>query len=67
MDSPSYTRVYEGGSMMSNVFTDWAVDQAVDRAMEKVEDLKAQDKILNDDEVDALTTKEFDKIMQGLK
>jgi len=53
--------------MMSNVFTDWAVDQAVDRAMEKVEDLKAQDKILNDDEVDALTTKEFDKIMQGLK
>ena len=52
---------------MSNIFIDWAVDQAVDRAMEKVEDLKAQDKILNDDEVDVLTTKEFDKIMQGLR
>ena len=67
MDSPSYTRVYEGGSIMSNAFTDWAIDQAVDRAMEEVEDLKSQDKILNDDEIDALTTKEFDKIMQGLK
>jgi len=33
----------------------------------EVEDLKAQDKILNDDEVDVLTTKEFDKIMQGLR
>ena len=52
---------------MSNAFTDWAIDQAVDRAMEEVEDLKSQDKILNDDEIDALTTKEFDKIMQGLK
>ena len=49
---------------MSNLFTDWAVDQAIDRAMEKAEDLKAQGKILNDDEIDALTTKEFDKIIQ---
>ena len=49
---------------MSNVFTDWAVDQAIDRAMEKAEDLRDQNKILNDDEIDALTTKEFDKIMQ---
>ena len=52
---------------MSNAFTDWAIDQAVDRAMEEVEDLKSQDKILNDDEIDALTTQEFNKIMQRLK
>ena len=52
---------------MSNAFTDWAIDQAIDRAIEKAEDLKAQDKILNDDEVDALTNKEFDNIMQGLR
>ena len=51
-------------STMSNLFTDWAVDQAIDRAMEKAEDLRDQNKILNDDEIDALTTKEFDKIMQ---
>tara|TARA_R110002020_G_scaffold133304_4_gene297469 strand:- start:2908 stop:3078 length:171 start_codon:yes stop_codon:yes gene_type:complete len=50
--------------MMSNLFTDWAVDQAIDRAMEKVEDLQAQGKILNDDEVDALTNKEFDEVMK---
>ena len=37
---------------MSNAFTDWAIDQAVDRAMEEVEDLKSQDKILNDDEIE---------------
>ena len=49
---------------MSNLFTDWAVDQAIDRAMEKAEDLKAQGKILNDDEIDTLTTEEFDKIME---
>ena len=48
---------------MSNLFIDWAVDQAVDKAMEKAEDLKAQGKILNDDEIDALTSEEFDKIM----
>ena len=64
MDSPSYTRVYEGGSMMSNTFTDWAIDQAIDRAMEKVADLQAQGKILNDDEVDALTNKEFEQVMK---
>lgn len=51
---------------MSNAITDWAVDQAIDRAMEKAEELKAQDKILNDDEVDALTAKEFDKLIQEL-
>ena len=50
--------------MMSNLFTDWAVDQAIDRAMEKVEDLQAQGKILNDDEVDALTNKEFNEVMK---
>ena len=49
---------------MSNLFTDWAVDQAIDRAMEKAEYLKAQGKILNDDEIDALTSEEFDKIME---
>ena len=49
---------------MSNLFTDWAVDQAIDKAMEKTEDLKAEGKILNDDEIDALTTEEFDKIME---
>ena len=27
-------------------------------------DLKAEGKILNDDEIDALTTEEFDKIME---
>ena len=49
---------------MSNLFIDWAVDKAVDKAMEKAEDLKAQGKILNDDEIDVLTTEEFDKIME---
>ena len=50
--------------MMSNAFTDWAIDQAIDRAMEKVADLQAQGKILNDDEVDALTNKEFEQVMK---
>ena len=49
---------------MSNLFIDWAVDQAIDRAMAKAEDLKAQNKILNDDEIDTLTSEEFDKIME---
>ena len=49
---------------MSNLFIDWAVAQAIDRAMAKAEDLKAQNKILNDDEIDTLTSEEFDKIME---
>ena len=47
---------------MSNLFTDWAVDQAIDRAMKKAEDLKEQNKILNDDEIDVLMTEEFKKL-----
>tara|TARA_R110002020_G_scaffold24412_5_gene80371 strand:+ start:73 stop:240 length:168 start_codon:yes stop_codon:yes gene_type:complete len=49
---------------MSNLFTDWAVDEAIDRALEKAEDLRLQGKILNDDEIDNLTTKEFNIIME---
>jgi len=49
---------------MSSLFTDWAVDQAIDRAVEKAEDLRLQGKILNDDEIDSLTTEEFNKIME---
>tara|TARA_Y100000401_G_scaffold114446_1_gene116500 strand:- start:225 stop:392 length:168 start_codon:yes stop_codon:yes gene_type:complete len=49
---------------MSNLFADWAVDQAIDNAMVKVENLKAQGTILDDDEIDILTTLEFDKLME---
>ena len=49
---------------MSNLFTDWAVDEAIDRSLEKAEDLRLQGKILNDDEIDNLTTKEFNIIME---
>ena len=63
MDRQTRTKIY-GGNSMSNLFTDWAVDQAIDRAVEKAEDLKAQGKILNDDEIDVLTTEEFNKIME---
>ena len=49
---------------MSNLFRDWATDLAIDNAMEKAENLKAQGKILDDDEIDALTTEKFDKIME---
>ena len=49
---------------MSNLFRDWAVDQAIDKAMAEVENLKAQGKISDDDEIDALTTEKFDKIME---
>ena len=41
---------------MSSLFKDWAVDQAIDNAMVKVENLKAQGTILDDDEIDILTT-----------
>ena len=49
---------------MSNLFVDWAIDQAIDNAMEKAENLKAQGTILNDDEIDILTTLEFDRLME---
>ena len=49
---------------MSNLFRDWAVDQAIDKAMAEVENLKAQGKILDDDEIDILTTLEFQKLME---
>jgi hypothetical protein len=49
---------------MSNLFTDWAVDQAIDNAMVKAENLKAQGTILDDDEIDILTTLEFDRLME---
>ncbi len=49
---------------MSNLFTDWAVDQAIDRAMEKAEDLKIQGNDLTDKEIDKLITKEHEKIME---
>ena len=58
------TEYIVGDSTRSNLFIDWAVDQAIDRAMAKAEDLKAQNKILNDDEIDTLTSEEFDKIME---
>jgi len=53
-----------GDNSMSNLFIDWAIDQAIDKAMVKAEYLKSQNKILNDDEIDRLTTEEFDKIME---
>ena len=49
---------------MSNLFVAWAIDQAIDNAMEKAENLKAQGTILNDDEIDILTTLEFDRLME---
>ena len=49
---------------MSNLFRDWATDLAIDTAMEKAENLKAQGKILDDDEIDILTTLEFQKLME---
>lgn len=49
---------------MSSLFKDWAVDKAIDRAVEKAEDLRTQGKTLNDDEIDILTTLEFEKLME---
>ena len=49
---------------MSSLFKDWAVDKAIDNAMVKAENLKAQGTILDDDEIDILTTLEFDKLME---
>ena len=49
---------------MSSLFKDWAVDKAIDNAMEKAENLKAQGTILDDDEIDILTTLEFDRLME---
>ena len=37
---------------MSSLFKDWAVDQAIDNAMVKAENLKAQGTILDDDEIE---------------
>ena len=49
---------------MSSLFKDWAVDQAIDNAMVKAENLKAQGTTLDDDEIDTLTTLEFDRLME---
>ena len=49
---------------MSSLFKDWAVDKAIDNAMVKAENLKAQGTILDDDEIDILTTLEFDRLME---
>ena len=49
---------------MSSLFINWAIDKAIDDAMAEVENLKTQGKILDDDEIDALTTEKFDKIME---
>ena len=49
---------------MSNLFRDWATDLAIDNAIVKAENLKAQGTILNDDEIDILTTLEFEKLME---
>ena len=49
---------------MSNLFSDCAVDLAIDNAMVKAENLKAQGTILDDDEIDILTTLEFDRLME---
>jgi len=49
---------------MSSLFKDWAVDKAIDNAMVKAENLKAQGTVLDDDEIDTLTTLEFNQLME---
>ena len=44
---------------MSNPFTDWAVDLALDRAVERANELKIDD----DNFIDNLATEEFQKIL----
>ena len=45
--------------LMSNPFTDWAVDLALDRAVERANELKIDD----DNFIDNLATEEFQNIL----
>jgi len=44
---------------MSNGFTDWKVDKAIDEAMVKVQNLKDQGHDLSEDEISKIIDKEY--------